>query len=166
MSQLQRLNAFRLCCKCFKILTHLTPPPTRITICTMLQEPFEEPHSEGQSQAKKLVQTQASCSLAPFPPIAHFSHFSHLALYPHFVLGLVPNSLNLALWSNLFFFAYDLVFLGPSSGASGHPPGLSSGFSASYFFSFLVNVIRSSFHLLMKRIKSYLNERKYEIPEF
>jgi hypothetical protein len=58
------------------------------------------------------------------------------------------------------------VFLGPSSGASGHPPGLSSGFSASYFFSFLVNVIRSSFHLLMKRIKSYLNERKYEIPEF
>ena len=139
MSQLQRLNAFRLCCKCFKILTHLTPPPTRITICTMLQEPFEEPHSEGQSQAKKLVQTQASCSLAPFPPIAHFSHFSHLALYPHFVLGLVPNSLNLALWSNLFFFAYDLLFLGPSSGAT------SSRSSGPFFrlFCFLFFLISS-----------------------
>jgi hypothetical protein len=131
----------------------------------MLQEPFEEPNSEGQSQAKKLAQTQASCSLAPFPPFAHFSHFSHLAIYPHFVLALVQNSLNLALWSNLFFFAYDLVFLGPSSGASSSR-SLSSGFSASYFCSFLVNVIRPSFHLLMKRMKSYLNERKYEIPEF
>ena len=102
----------------------------------MLQEPFEEPNSEGQSQAKKLAQTQTSCSLAPFSPFAHFSHFSHLAIYPHFVLALVQNSLNLALWSNLFFFAYDLVFLGPSSGASGHPPGLSSGFSASIFAHF------------------------------
>ncbi len=52
-----------------------------------LQGRFLKPRSEAHCQAQQLVQSRAPCSLALFPPFAHF------ALFPLFVVLLVPNSI-------------------------------------------------------------------------